>query len=486
MLVDKVRRFINEKDMLLPGDRVIAAVSGGADSVCLLSVLCALAPDLSVSLRVLHVHHGLRGTEADRDEEFVRKLCEGLGVPFRGIRCDVRGYARAHGLSMEEAGRLARYQALEEEAAMWDRETTVVEAGEKAEKATGAEPGISWRPARIALAHHRDVHVDTIIHHLLRGSGLGGVGGMRPVQGIRIRPLLCVGREEIREYLQSRGLSWCEDSTNASDEYTRNRIRQRLLPMMEEMVNTRAAEHIFQVGERIADADRYLECQAGKVWDEAGRKEKKTAMIRLDAFRGQEEIIRMYLIRRMLDETAPGWKDITGRHFADVAVLAFRSVGSRLDLPSGLTARVGYETLELSAADGEVRDTAEISRWKGLPMWNTRVFLMEKGAEIPKNQCTKWFDYAKIKGALSLRFREPGDYLTLSGGKHKLLTRYMIDEKIPRQLRTQIPVLAEGSHVLWVLGYRISEYYKITADTKTVMEVTVKLSEAEPEAKAER
>ncbi len=482
-MLDRIRKFIEKEEMLKSGDRVIVGVSGGADSVCLLSVLCALAPEQSLSLRVVHIHHGLRGEEADRDETFVRELCERLGVPFETVRCDVRGYAAKRGISVEEAGRLLRYEAFNAAAAAWSQE---MKEGERA----------PW----VALAHHRDDNAETIVHHLLRGSGLRGLGGIRPVQGNRIRPLLCVGREEIRDYLYEQGLSWCEDSTNRSGEYTRNRIRSELLPMMEKLVNARVADHILQAGEQIARADDYLERQAKKVWDQAGCLQNGQAVIRLSAFLEQEKIIRTYLVRRMLDEAAPGWKNITGRHFAEIEALAFRAVGSRLDLPGRLTARVGYETLEIgcgkdadSDTDGDTEtrtdeeDCREIEslmpgnggqektgvlRMKGRLTLRMKVFSLKKGAEIPKNQCTKWFDYAKIKRVLSLRVRGEGDYLTLSGGGRKRLTRYMIDEKIPRKQRAGIPVLAEGNHVLWVIGYRISEYYKVTADTEWVLQVT--------------
>ena len=391
-----------------------------------------------------------------------KKLCESLSVPLCVAYCHVPAYAAEHGLSEEEAGRILRYQVLEKEAGKWEQE---LPAGSR---------------VKIALAHHRDDNAETILHHLLRGSGLTGLAGIRPVQGRRIRPLLCVGREEIRAYLEAGHISWCEDSTNQSPDYTRNRIRSQVLPLLKTAVNEQAEEHILQAGQIIGQADAYLRQQAEEIWQEAvcGR-EEDLAAIPLTAFARQPEILKTYLIRHMLDQLHPGWKDIGSRHFTAIAELAGKPVGSRLDLPGGLMARTGYETLEIvrkterevsvkteSGADGEIHGCQTV------PELHMTVFPRQKDQEIPKNQYTKWFDYDKIKGTLSVRTRRAGDYLILPSGGRKTVTRYMIDEKIPKETRDQILLLAEGSHVLWVVGYRISEYYKMEEHTENILQVT--------------
>ena len=460
-MLKKVRDYMREHEMTAPGDAVIVALSGGADSVCLLTVLKQLATP-EFLLRAVHVHHGIRGAEADRDEDFAQKLCESLSVPLCVAYCHVPAYAAEHGLSEEEAGRILRYQVLEKEAGKWEQE---LPAGSR---------------VKIALAHHRDDNAETILHHLLRGSGLTGLAGIRPVQGRRIRPLLCVGREEIRAYLEAGHISWCEDSTNQSPDYTRNRIRSQVLPLLKTAVNEQAEEHILQAGQIIGQADAYLRQQAEEIWQEAvcGR-EEDLAAIPLTAFARQPEILKTYLIRHMLDQLHPGWKDIGSRHFTAIAELAGKPVGSRLDLPGGLMARTGYETLEIvrktkrevsvkteSGADGEIHGRQTV------PELHMTVFSRQKDQEIPKNQYTKWFDYDKIKGTLSVRTRRTGDYLILPSGGSKTIARYMIDEKIPKEKREQILLLAEGSHVLWVVGFRISEYYKIEEHTENILQVT--------------
>ncbi len=462
-------------------DAVIVALSGGADSVCLLTVLKKLSEDVgfarllsggdpnekrmdaapAFAVCAVHVHHGIRGTEADRDEAFVRDLCKRLSVSLHVEHCRVPDYAKEHGLSEEEAGRMLRYQVLEEEAGQWEQK---LEAGGQ---------------VRIALAHHGDDNAETILHHLLRGSGLTGLSGIRPVQGRRIRPLLDLGRDEIREYLRSEGMDWCEDSTNQSGAYTRNRIRSQVMPVLKTMVNEQAQEHILQAGQIIGQADDYLKKQAEKIWSEAQNgTEKKServsgqiVAISLSVFQSQPDILKTYLIRHMLDQLNPGWKDITNRHFQSIAALSEKKVGSRIDLPGGLMARVGYENLEILRSHGTF-SLESACRCSAMPRLHMTVFSRQKGREIPKNQCTKWFDYDKIKGALSVRTRRPGDYLLLPSGGKKTIARLMIDEKVPKEKRDQILLLAEGDHVLWAVGLRISEYYKVEEQTENILQVS--------------
>ena len=514
-IVTEIRSYMKIYEMLRPGDRVIAAVSGGADSVCLLWALQKIAPELPAFLRVVHVHHGLRGEEADRDERFVEDLCRKLEIPFQTVRCNAAEYAKDHGMSTEEAGRVLRYEALEEAAKTWEKEA-------------GADFD---RPVKIAVAHHREDSAETVLHNLLRGSGLRGLSGIRPVQGRLIRPLLSVSREDICAWLESEGVSWCEDSTNQSEAYTRNVIRRRILPLMREAVNQKAEENILRAADIMAQADRYLEQQAERVWEQGGRLEQAengkpeadkpgaeggeskaeigesraeerrpgktedgtcrvSAEIDSGLFLEQEEIIQTYLLRRMLDAAAPGWKDITSRHFAALTALARNHAGSRMDLPCGLAAEKTYETLRIyrksrsgkTAEEGSllfterryIREGEELCLEVEISAERIQIctFSREKAGEIPKNQYTKWFDYDKIKNMLSYRHRRPGDFLVLAGGGKKTVARCMIDDKIPRGEREQIPVLAEGNHVLWVVGGRISEYYKITDQTKTILQVT--------------
>lgn len=432
----KVLGFMRRNHMTDRGDGVLAAVSGGADSVCLLLLLHEMAAELGIKVFAFHMNHGIRGAEADRDERFVAELCEQLNIPLTVAHEKVEEYAAEHGLSGEEAGRILRYQHL----------------GETAKK---------YQCAKIAVAHHEDDDAETVLLNLFRGSGLAGLSGIRPVRENIIRPLLCVSRREIEEYLKKQELSWCEDSTNKENDYTRNKIRNELLPWVTENINSRAAEHILAVSEFAGQADAYFEMEAEKILQASGNTKIDTKN-----FDTQPEILKTYIVRRMILNAAGKAKDITERHIRSVMDLSGPGGGHTADLPYGLKAVRGYETLEII----HVQIAEQVP---GLPKIRLRTIPRKKELEIPKNQYTKWFDYDKINVGLSIRFRENGDYLTLSGGGKKKLRRFMIDEKIPENERDRIPVLADGDHVLWVVGYRISDYYKITDETERILEAEV-------------
>ena len=497
-------KAIDEFHMLRTGGRVVAAVSGGADSVCLLALLCGLRQERKIQVRALHVHHGLRGPEADRDAEFVRELCGRLNVPVQVRYVDVRAYAAENRLSEEEAGRTLRYRELEKCATEWEMEVGLGMDG----------PEAPLLPIRIAVAHHGDDQAETILHNLCRGSGLRGLGGMQPVRGRIIRPLLAVSRSEILEWLSAQGLSYCEDSTNRSDCYTRNRIRQQLIPMLREQVNPGAVDSILRMGRLASQADNYLASQAGAWVSEHVKTEGGRYVIPDGEFLSLPEILKTYSIFQIMENVGGCARDLTAGHVDQVLRLFHMAVGHSQDLPYGIRAVREYGSVVLfrerdrrpgrgqarnqgqgqgqarnqdqdrSQARGQNRNQDQNhAHAQGQPE-NPQVrvdfacFSYKKGTEIPKNQYTKWFDCGKIKGMPVVRSRQTGDYITLADGRKKTVRRFMIDEKIPREQRDSVPLLADGSHVMWIIGYRISEYYKIGPDTVRVLEAHAQIPEA--------
>lgn len=446
----RILDYVRRNRLFDLGDRVIVALSGGADSVCLLVVLKELSNVLKLELKAVHVHHGLRGEEADRDSHYAREISQRLGVAFSCVRVDAALYAREHGMSVEEAGRHLRYQILEKER-------------------------LDFFGTKIAVAHHRDDQAETILYNLFRGTGLKGLGGMRPVRDRIVRPLLAVGRAEILAYLEEKGISYCEDSTNAQTDYVRNRIRARILPEIREQVNRRAGENILHAGEMAAQADAYLEKQAEGILSTWGVWEKDKAGtivaggVAAKALLAEDDIIKNYVIRRLIRSVNESMKDITMTHVESAAALLFGSDGRQVDLPCGLIA--GNKKGKLWIKRKKTEETVDTEKEVPLPELDIKIFPYKKDQEIPQNGYTKWFDYDKIKCALSVRYRKTGDYMTLAGGGRKTVKAFMIDEKIPKEERREIPLVAEGSHVLWVIGYRISEYYKITDDTHTVIQM---------------
>lgn len=441
-----VEKYIETYSMIQQNDNMIAAVSGGADSVCLLHLLVQLRTAGALRLRAVHVHHGLRGEEADRDAVFTEKLCRKFDVPCRILHADVRGYAKEHSVSEEEAGRILRYQLLEQEAQIWEAET-------------------GGQNVKIAVAHHGDDSAETILYNLFRGSGLAGISGIQPVRGRIIRPLLCVTRTEILEYLKEYGLEYCEDSTNQTNDYTRNRMRRIILPAITEQINPKASQHILQAGEKIRQAHEFLSDAAGKWLSE--HTDGSDGTVVPASLTQEPEILQSYILRRVLEETAGTKKDLSSCHVETLMDLLAGTAGRKADLPEGIHAVREYDGLRIEKVSEK-----EAERPPSLEM---TVFAVEseENQEFPKNLYTKWFDYDKIKDKLSVRTRKTGDYITLKGGGRKSIKAYMIDEKIPAAQRDSVYLLADGSHVLWIIGFRISEYYKVGPQTTTILQVKV-------------
>ncbi len=441
--------------MIQTGDKIILGISGGADSVCLLFVLLEYRKRVSFDLVAVHVDHGLR-EDAGEDARYVEELCAEEKIPFYLARGDVKKLAAEEKCSEEDAGRRLRYRVFRE----------------AAERFGGT---------KLAVAHNGNDRAETMLLHLFRGSGLRGLCGIRPVRGTVIRPLLCLERREIEEYLRDRRIRWRTDSTNEEDLYARNRVRRHILPYAEREISGRVIAHMCGTADLLSETEEYL-CRQTK---EAREKCVRGSSIEAEVFNGLPVILRKRILLGILEELSPTGKDISSANVEDVLSL-FEERGNRsVSLPFGITfmrryGLVTWETKELAEADSSPSES--------LPELEFLVFSPKKDEKVPVNKYTKWFDYDKIAlfrsgGQPELRFRRTGDFLTLSDGRgsliHKSLKDYMIAEKIPRELRGRIPVLAEGSHVLWLIGYRISEYYKTDRNTKRVLQVKLKGSRAD-------
>ena len=299
--------------MIPAGARLVCGVSGGADSVCMLDVLHSLSEEMGFSVSAVHVHHGIREDEADGDAAFTEALCGGYGIPCKTVRIDVPEMAARENMSLEEAGRAARRQALEEAAS---------------ERKDGKHPVL------IALAHHAMDNAETVLFQLARGSGLAGFAGIRPVSGGYIHPILFAERWEIEAYLSEKGIPYRTDSTNADDSYARNRIRRHVLPYLAEEINAGAVSHIAASAELAAEAVAYLEAEAGI---RAGR---YVSCGFIDGRMTEEEdpFWQKMILRSVLRTISPGMRDITRQHINDLISLFRLPAGKEMPLPGGLLA----------------------------------------------------------------------------------------------------------------------------------------------------
>lgn len=459
MIEDVVLEYSKKYHMLEAGDNILVGVSGGADSVCLLFMLLELKKKIPVKLYVLHVNHQLRGSEADEDEEFVRRVCQEQNVEFCAVRCDVSKLAAEQGISTEEAGRNARYQLFEQ----YSRH---------------------WKCSKIAVAHHQNDNAETILLNLFRGSGLKGLAGIGPVRGRIIRPLLCVSRQEIEDYLRLKQIDYRIDSSNLQDDYTRNKIRNKIIPYISREINTGAVRHIIQAGSFIREADEYFEQVSQKIFTQYAVKKKKMVILNLECMKDSEPIIISYVIRKCVRAVMDNLKDISNIHIEEVHRLSHAGTGKRICLPNGIMIEKSYEKLIFSKQEEISGDLGtwqvqlnppckiEIDNWKISLECSIREH--KKNEIIPSKTYTKWFDYDRIEFALQIRHRKTGDYLTInSEGGRKKLKDYFIDEKIEKNRRNEILLIAKGPEIIWVIGYRINEAYKVTENTKRILEIKV-------------
>lgn len=318
MAMDAYKRtiqYVEKTGLLRNTARLFAAVSGGADSVFLFYVMRECCRRRNIPMEVLHVHHGIRGREADRDAAFVEALCRKYGVPFRLFHRDIPREAVEKHMTVEEAGRAARYEIFEAEAAK--------------------VPG-----TRVALAHQKNDQAETLLFNLARGTGLKGLCSLRPARGIYIRPLLMVSREEEVAYLKAHHFPWCEDSTNADDDAARNRIRHYVLPYLTREINVQTVSHLADTARIAAEASDFIAEEAQKRYERyvLATTDPDGLLVGIHLTENEPRLMQEEVIRLCVDRTIHTLKDVSGLHVELILELFGRENGKFLDLPKGLTA----------------------------------------------------------------------------------------------------------------------------------------------------
>lgn len=457
-MIEKVRNYMQQYKMLVPGDTVVTGVSGGADSLCLLFMLKEFAEEMSLQLAVVHVNHGIR-EEAGEDAVYVEKICKELEVPFFLKETDVEAIAKSQGISTEEAGRNVRYEAFYEVLKQLNAE----------------EQG------KIAVAHNANDRAETMLFHLFRGTGLTGLSGIKPVRDRIIRPLLCLDREEIEQYLEKKEVTFCIDRTNNEDTYTRNKIRHHILPFAENNICTGAVSHMNRTAEMLLETEEFLREQTISIYNKIVEEKGNSVYVSVKEFINQPRLLQKRILLLCMEKIAAGRRDIGLVHIENILSLFTKEGNKELALPYGMSARRDFEKIfigadsskEIKKVSGEIEVLipGEIEI-EGIGVLEFRVFEYDKSKIIPEKTYTKWLDYDKIEKSLVLRTRQTGDYLTINKTlSKKTLKKYFIEEKIPKNERENIYVLADGSHIIWVPGHRISQYYKITSETRNILQV---------------
>lgn len=468
-MLAQVRELIRKATMVVPGDRVIVAVSGGPDSTALLHLLHRLSGELSISLHVFHMDHGLRGKASDEDAAYVEQMTKRLGVPCTVARLEPGFLLRQPG-STEENARAARYRELRSLA-----------------RRIGA--------TRVALGHNRDDQAETVLMRFLRGAGLRGLSGIpvvRTEEGLTyIRPLLETPRCEIEDYCSEHELFPRLDESNLTPDYFRNRIRLQLLPLLAETYNPAIAANLAQTAEVLGEDDRYLDSLAAQQLSVCRIPHAEGIALSANVLHSEPLALARRIVRLAAREAAGAAFDLGLEPVTRILDAASNPEGtSSLDLPGGIRVTIEYDAIRFEGPQTGPGDIATDSEDPGVPHeWpltlSGETILPDVGLRItadildrafaaastdqgapgsanwpPSGPFEAAFDLERLPGPLSVRFRHPGDRLWPVGiDGSKKLQDLLVDAKVPRRTRDRVPLLVAGDEVLWAIGYRLDRRF---------------------------
>jgi tRNA(Ile)-lysidine synthase len=460
-LEQKVSEYIRKNNLISAGDKVVVGVSGGADSVCLMHILARCREELGIDLHVAHLNHMLRGTESDNDAAYVSDLVQKLEVRATLGRRDVSAYQSGHDCSLEEAGREVRYRFVAEVAA----------------KVNAAE---------IAVGHTSDDHVETILLHLLRGTGTAGLSGLRPrstldlgENGGRIevvRPLLEITRRETIDYCRRHRLSPRKDSSNESPSFLRNRIRLELLPVLRSY-NPGIDKGLLRLAEIAGDDVSFIGEQACLLWPGVAQRQGNTIYLEVNKILPLPPALQRQICIIAVSQLRGNLKDVEADHIEAMVELLKKPAGKKLILPYGLTLSTEYGRVVMMATGALTCPLPPLIDSTSLKIpgetiaagWRVRAEVSKDSSGL-ENGFTASFDLDKTGSELEVRSRKPGDrFQPLGMLQTKKLQDFMVDAKIPRDWRDRVPLVSSGKQILWVVGWRIDDRVKVTDNTKRIL-----------------
>lgn len=444
--------------MFSKNDKVIVAVSGGPDSMCLLHVLNKIKYDLNIEIIAAHVNHCLRGDDADKDELYVKEFCNKLNIDFYSIRVDVNELSKKQRISSEMAGRLARYK-------FFESLKNKIEA------------------QKIAIAHNANDQAETILMRIMRGTGISGIVGIKPVRDkIFVRPLIKVTREEIEDYCKKECIDPRIDITNFSNIYSRNKVRLEIIPYIKKNFNRDIVMTLNRLGDSVNIDNDYLDNICLEKYKLLCMEATDKIIIHKEAFLEHKAIITR-IIRKAFCYIAGNTYNFENKHILDVIDFQQHKTGTNLDLPNNIKAYNNYGDISIYFKDKQNihKDNNKyeliIGKYNEIPEKSISITLklMDGNEKInfSQNNFRKYFDYDRIKDKIILRYRKNGDKFTPMGMKgSKKLKDIFIDMKIEKSLRDKIPLICFGEEIAWIVGYRVSDKFKIQKNTEKILEIS--------------
>ena len=466
MIRAKVREWVKQHGLLPQGGNIVAACSGGPDSLALVDLLVEYQQTGDIQLFVAHFNHCLRGDASREDAEFVRRFCDERGLPFYCGSANLPQLLRLHGGSLEELARGLRYNYLRQVAAQ-------IGGG------------------LIATGHHRDDQAETVLLNLVRGSGSRGLGAMQPLRGDLVRPLLCLTRSEIEAYCRQKKMQPCSDASNDDVDLLRNRLRHELLPVLKKRYNPAVTETLCRTAAILSDEQDFLRCQAMDLLPRMVKRFVGGCRLDAAAFSGLHVAMQRELLRLLLEQLRGDARGVGFVHIELIRQLFLQDHGSRrIALPGGWQARKTYRVLIIeklgydteASFDGQSLQPMllECPGETILPEFGVIIRCMRlptgSPAPIEKDPCKAVFDCSALQFPLYVRQRLPGDvFFPLGAPGPRKLKKMLIDLKVPVEKRDRLPLICDEKGILWVAGLRRSERGKIveTSRDMLVLELTI-------------
>ncbi len=459
MLIKEVKKTIEKYGMLTEGDKVLVAVSGGPDSVALLYLLNDFRSEIALSLVIAHLNHGLRGEESLKEADFVKELADKLDLPIELSSIDLPALKRSWRLNVQEAARRARYRFFEEAAR-------------------------SWAAQRIAIGHNADDQAETVLMRVLRGAGTKGLGGVPPVRGKYIRPLIEIPRHRILRFLEKNGLPFVSDSSNLKTSYLRNKIRLKLLPELEREYNPGVQKNLLRIARILREEEGILESATDEAWRLTCRSQLGDQVtFDLSSFLNQPLSLQFRLLRRAIEAVSGTLWGIDFDHIeALIKLTGSKSPNKLIHLPRGVMAERSYRelivrkgTLPKKMSFQYALKVPGITRLKETNQeLRTRILMDRKQVSFAKDENRANFDYHRLEPPLLVRNFRAGDcFQPLGMEGMKKIKDYFIDKKLPRRMRDRIPLLISNNKIIWVVGFRIDHRVRIDEGTVKVLEVEV-------------
>ena len=457
-MINKVKSFVIENNLIQNEDKILVALSGGPDSVCLLNMLHELRDFFNIEIGAAHVNHMLRGEDALKDEEYARELCNELGVSFFSKRIDINKISNENNISHELAGREERYKFFE---------------------FISKKRGYN----KIAVAHNSNDQAETVLMNMMRGAGIEGLCGIRSKrEGGIIRPILCLSRDEIENYCEKNNLNPRIDKSNLENIYSRNKVRLDIIPYMKKNFNKDIIETINRMANLLQIDNDFIEKECNNIYKKYCTKNKENLIISKEVF-SIERALLTRLIKKAFIEFSGKHTNFEMKHIYEVISLADNSTNKRINLPHGMVAENIYGDIYLKFKQVEKKENNEIILNKDQLENNiisyddyriSFVILNNKNnIEFSNNVLIKYFDYDKIEEKLIIRKRKNGDRMVPLGMKgSKKIKDIFMDLKIPIDKRDEIPILCFDNDIAWLVEHKVSEKFKITKETKNIIKIT--------------